>query len=98
GMRPGGFPEEAQGGGESAIDPLKTQVFPLAEPFQLMPESRVGKIKDVMVSREKIIRVLSLERNATIVKAIGTKLGTVRVTIIGQKDQTQDFIVRIVPS
>ncbi len=77
-------------------DKEKVRAFPLAEPFLLGPEPGVGPIKAVYVSRPGILAPSEPDGKSLVVKALGKRLGTVQVTLVGAAGM-KSFPVKIVP-
>jgi pilus assembly protein CpaC len=82
---------QAEAAGEEEKSDL---TVPLGEFFKLRAKS-LGEIKEVFVDREKVIKLLPLERNARFVKAVGVRLGEARVTVVDTKDEAQTYRVRV---
>lgn len=96
--QPAARSDEAAGGANpEPTEAQKANTFPIGEFFQLVPKREIGAIREVRVSREKIVKLLPLERNARAVKAVGVRVGTATITMEGA-NQAQEFIVNIVPS
>ena len=76
----------------------KTLAFPLGELFTIGPDQKVGKIKEVYFSRSQLVQPFPMERGSLVVRARGLKLGTLTVTLVGEKGEiSKPYIIRIVP-